>query len=142
MYSAGAGAPARPQKSKALGAIGLGIVLVTGVIMCALCWVIGDAMATFLVESGVDLRAAQDTGDLISDARVMEFADGLGIQTAIVQGCAILGFAGWIVSIVAAITGRGRAMGVIGLIVGIFVPIVAFGVGIMGLLPALEGIGA
>ncbi|HEY5484207.1 MAG TPA: hypothetical protein VIK31_10420, partial [Propionibacteriaceae bacterium] len=49
-----------------------------------------------------------------------------GIWTLLIYGSGLLGFVGWIVGIVAVATKRGRAFGVVTIILGVLAPIAAF----------------
>ncbi len=111
-----AAAPAQ-RRSPVLGIVGFGIVVVTGIIAILIGLMMADPMGAIiqLVPPG--------TTEVDVDTIPPELMEPLA---GLVAGLGMAGFAGligWIISIVAAITNRGRGWAVAGIILGILAPI-------------------
>lgn len=132
MYS-----PAPERKSSTLGFIGLGLVVVCAVAVIGSAAMIGSAFGDLMTSLGVDAQNI-DQRTLANDPRFIEFMNQTEMLWLVVQVASFLGLAGWIVSIVATATKRGRAAGVWGIILGVLAPVIALIIGIATMWPAIE----
>jgi len=110
------GPPAKPR-SPILGIVGLGIVVVTGIIAILIGFSMAGPMAelmAYVPPGSTQIDASRLPPELL-EAMVGPMT-GLGLAS-------FAGFVGWIISIVAAATNRGRGWGVAGIILGILAPI-------------------
>lgn len=124
--AAGAGAvPAR--RSSLLGIIALVVVAVCGVAGIALSYQFGHAYALVAAQLGISTQGpTPSTAELQNDPR---FAAFVTTQMGVIQGImavCVAGLVGWVLAIVATATRRGRAFGIIGIILGIAAPIGMF----------------
>jgi len=103
------------KKSPLLGTIALVIVAVAGIGAVVTAQNLGHQL---VLTAGPDW-ATNYTG--LTDQQVSELQSPFLIGFAF----AVIGIVGWIISIVATATKRGRPMGIAGLILGIVAPIVA-----------------
>ena len=112
------------KKSSALGMISLAMV--------GICLIIVSA---YMFSSGNLIGQISPNGDL-TDQQTQGVVDQLGLGfliLTIVSG--VVGFAGWIIGIVATAIKRGRAFGVTAIIVGALAPLIAFGAMVIALIP-------
>ena len=113
-------APVTPAKrSPILGIVALAIVVICGIVLSAAMWRLGGLVGGLVAQGTVDPNNQTE----LQSAILNELG---GVWTLLVNGSGILGFAGWIMGIVAVATKRGRAFGVITIILGVLAPIAAF----------------
>lgn len=130
--------PSAPERrSSMLGLIGLGLVLVCAIALIASAAVLGSAFGDLMVSLGIDAQNI-DEQTLANDPRFDAFVDETAMLWLLAQGAAFLGFVGWIISIVATATKRGRVPGIWGIILGVLAPIIAMIIGIATMWPAIE----
>ena len=111
------GSVAAPVKrSPVLGIIGLVIVVVCGVVITAYMWRAGGLFGQAAV-GGVVNPTQQQSTQIVNQL-------GMGFLVAVVASM-VLGLVGWIMGIVATATKRGRAFGVVTIILGVLAPIAA-----------------
>lgn len=111
-------APAKPR-SAVLGIIGFAIVAIAGAIIVMLGLSVSGPMAAIM--SLVPPGTTQIDPETIPPELMEQLAGpmtGMGMAS-------FAGFVGWIVSIVATVTKRGRGWGVAGIILGIIAPVAA-----------------
>jgi phage-related minor tail protein len=94
------------------------LVVVCGIALSVSTWHLGGAVGQLAVSGAFDPTNQAEL------QRAMMSQIG-GIWTVLINGSALLGFAGWIIGIVATATKRGRAFGVVTIILGILAPIIA-----------------
>ena len=117
--------PMPAERSKTLGIVGLGIVVVAGLMMIIAAWSIGGGYGQFLQEVGPSITDMNEQ-DLVNDPRLEEYMmQAAGPALAILAG-ALMGFIGWIISIVAVVQRRGRGYGIAGIVLGLIAPVAAF----------------
>ena len=107
------------KKSPILGIIGLALVVICGIVLTASLWRMGGLLGQLAVDGTVDVTSQEQLQSAVLDQLG-------GVWAILVSGSGILGFAGWIVGIVAVATKRGRALGVVTIILGVLAPIAAF----------------
>ncbi|GAB3821680.1 hypothetical protein GCM10028820_30670 [Tessaracoccus terricola] len=132
MYQQGGDPEERPAT---LGLIGMAVVLVAAVVMCVVAWMAGQDMGELFLAAGVDPEN-MDPDALANDPVFQEWVARATGLWSIVLLCAVGGLVGWIISIVATATRRGRGFGIVGIIVGVVAPIVAFFVFVAAMVPA------
>ena len=122
-------APTRPAKrSPILGFLGLAVVVICAIILSASLWRMGGMIGQLAVNGTIDTTDAT----AVQAAVLSELG---GIWTLLVYGSGLLGFVGWILGIVATATNRGRALGVVTIILGVLAPFVAIGALVMAIAP-------
>jgi len=104
-----------------------------------LAWMIGSDMAELFIEIARQSGPVSEEA-IASDPRFQDYIATSVMQWTVVQLACLAGLAGWIVSIVATATRRGRVAGIWGIVLGIVAPIAAFAVGIAAMVPALSQI--
>ena len=112
----GTAAPAK--RSPILGIVSLAIVVISGVILTVYLYKIGMVAGPYAVNGALDTSTQPQ---LVQD--VMNQLGG--ILAALGNASGAVGFAGWIMAIVATATKRGRAFGVTAIILGVLAPIIA-----------------
>ena len=130
--TAGAYGTAPPAKrSPILGFLALAVVLICGVVLSVSLWRMGGLLGQLAVNGTVEITSqTQLQGAVLSQLG--------GIWTLLVYGSGLLGFVGWIVGIVAVATKRGRAFGVVTIILGVLAPIAAFAAMFAAMAPYLS----
>ena len=119
------------KKSPILGIAAFGVVLVALVVVCIAAQPLGSIMADLVLSTGsTQIDSVTATEILIEQAPV---------QTALMNFW-LVGFAGWVTGIVAAIIGRGRLWGVLAVVVGTLAPFIMFGVMLAAMMPALSAV--
>ncbi len=113
------GAAAAPVKrSPVLGIIALAIVAICGVVLTLYLWRVGGVAGPFAVNGALDTSTQPEL-----QQEVMNQLGGVWPTLGGASG--FVGFVGWILGIVAVATKRGRAFGVMAIILGILAPIIA-----------------
>lgn len=114
---------------------------VLGIIALALVVICGIGLSVGMFQFGALI------GQMIKDGSINS-SDQPAIQNAIIQKIGsgtmmllnvigIFGFVGWIMGIVATVTKRGRAFGIVAIILGVIAPLAAFGAIALGMAPYL-----
>lgn len=138
-YGQGMYAPVPQQKPGTLGAVGVGLVGVSGLVLLVLAWMIGSDMGELFID--IARQGGQVSEETIAaDPRFEQYIATSMVQWTVVQLVCLAGFVGWIISIVATATRRGRGAGIWGIVLGIISPIAGFIVGIIAMVPALTQI--
>ena len=119
------------KRSPILGIIALLVVLICGVVL---------SMSLFRMGGLLGQLAVNGTVEISSQTQLQEevLSQLGGIWTLLVYGSGLLGFVGWIVGIVAVATKRGRAFGVVTIILGVIAPIAAFAAMFAAMAPYLS----
>lgn len=122
-------APAK--KSPALGIIGLLTVVVCGIVLSVFLWKVGAIAGPFVVDGAIpaDQQSAMGTEIVLQLGSVWPGLGGLS---------SFLGLVGWILGIVATATKRGRAFGIIAIVLGALAPFIAFGAFTAALVPYVK----
>jgi len=107
------------KRSPILGIIALLVVLICGVVLSVSLFRMGGLLGQLAVNGTVEISSQTQ----LQEAVLSQLG---GIWTLLVYGSGLLGFVGWIVGIVAVATKRGRALGVVTIILGVLAPIAAF----------------
>ena len=116
------GATAAPTKrSPILGLIALALVVISGIVLSLYAWQIGSVLGAYVVSGTLSINQYNQTE--IAQQIVSQLGSGFAALGSWSIG---VGFVGWILGIVATATKRGRAFGVLAIILGILAPIVAF----------------
>src|SRR5664280_505431 len=111
------GTPAA-KRSPILGIIALLVVLICGVVLSVSLFRMGGLLGQLAVNGTVEISSQTQLQE--------EVLNQLGgIWTLLIYGSGLLGFVGWILGIVAVATKRGRALGVVTIILGVLAPIAA-----------------
>lgn len=134
LYSTGGSAA--PGRSPVLGWVGLGIVLVCGIIVVAVAATMGAAFGELIAVVGPQIETMTDQ-ELANHPQFAAFMQDTGVPFMLAQVGSLVGFAGWVVSIVAVATKRGRGQGIWGIILGVLAPITAGIVAISTMWPAI-----
>ncbi|MFZ1411507.1 MAG: hypothetical protein WAS07_08620, partial [Micropruina sp.] len=131
-YPVGASYPpiAPAAKSPLLGMAALGLVVICGVAMSAVLWQLGGLLGELVTsgqidpndQEGMQMMLMERVGPLLS----------LGLNASM-----LVGFAGWVMGIIATATQRGRSYGVWAIILGILAPIIAFTLMMVAFFPYL-----
>ena len=119
--------PAPVKKSPVLGIVGLSLVGVALVAAIASMQPVVGVLATVITTSGLENVDQQYLAELLN-----EQAAGPAV---IFHLATILGFAGWITGIVAAVTNRGRLWGVLAIVAGVLAPVVLIAAMVAMLMP-------
>ena len=122
-------APAR--KSPILGMVAFGIVLVALVMVSLAAQPLGTIMADLVLSTG--------STQIDSVTATEMLAQRAPVQMAMLNFW-LVGFAGWVTGIVAAIIGRGRLWGVLAIVVGTIAPFIMFGVMLAAMMPAISAV--
>ncbi len=120
-YPATSGYSAKPEarKSPVLGIVGFAVVALAGIISVILGLVMADPMAAIVAM--VPPGTTQIDMSTIPPALLDQLTGPMsGFMLA-----GLAGIGGWVVSIIAAVTNRGRGWGIAGIIVGIIAPVAA-----------------
>src|SRR5664280_2550309 len=106
------------KRSPILGIIALLVVLICGVVLSVSLFRMGGLLGQLAVNGTVEISSQTQLQE--------EVLNQLGgIWTLLIYGSGLLGFVGWILGIVAVATKRGRALGVVTIILGVLAPIAA-----------------
>jgi len=106
------------KRSPILGIIALLVVLICGVVLSVSLFRMGGLLGQLAVNGTVEISSqTQLQEEVLSQLG--------GIWTLLIYGSGLLGFVGWILGIVAVATKRGRALGVVTIILGVLAPIAA-----------------
>lgn len=124
--------PVQPERSPILGMVGLGVVAIS--LIASLIAVV--PIGQFIV-ANMDLSAVPS--DPETTARLAELmSQQLGLQAAVLNLAGFTGFAGWVTSIVATFTRRGRLWGIIGMVLGVLSPIILVIAMMAAMMPGIE----
>jgi hypothetical protein len=107
------------KRSPILGIIGLALVVICGIVLSFSLWRMGGLIGQMAVNGTVEINSQAQ----LQEAVLSQLG---GVWTILVNGSGLLGFVGWIIGIVAVATKRGRALGVVTIILGVLAPIAAF----------------
>ena len=108
------------KRSPILGIIALAVVVICAVVLSMYLWQVGGIAGQVAVNGTIDTSNSAALQALVLSQ--------LGGWSLIGSLSAFLGFVGWIIGIVAVATKRGRAFGVVTIILGVLAPFVALGV--------------
>jgi hypothetical protein len=115
------GATVAPTKrSPILGLIALALVVISGIVLSLYAWQIGSVLGAYVV--GGTLSVNQYNQTEIAQQIISQLGSGFAALGSWSIG---VGFVGWILGIIATATKRGRAFGVLAIVLGILAPIVA-----------------
>ena len=117
--SAGAYGTPPVKRSPILGIIALAVVVICAVVLSMYLWQVGGIAGQVAVNGTIDTSNSAELQALVLSQ--------LGGWSLIGSLSAFLGFVGWIIGIVAVATKRGRAFGVVTIILGVLAPFVALG---------------
>jgi len=106
------------KRSPILGIIALAVVVICAVVLSMYLWQVGGIAGQVAVNGTIDTSNSAELQALILSQ--------LGGWSVIGSLSGFLGFVGWIIGIVAVATKRGRAFGVVTIILGVLAPIAAF----------------
>lgn len=122
---------ARAPRSPVLGMIGLGLVVVSTIAM-----IVAIIPITQFIIATADLSAGS-TG--VNNAYLTELLlEQLPMQALALNVFGFTGLAGWVISIIATATRRGRGWGVFGIILGILAPLIIVGAMMAVMFPAMQ----
>lgn len=128
-----AGAAPRPG---GLGLVGLGLVVVAMVVDAVLFHQLGQGIGQLLLQLNIDPTSV-DQADfqqrVQSSPEFLQFAADNETSVRVLMLFLAVGLVGWVISIVAAATRRGRPAGIAGILVGIAAPVVILIAGAMGM---------
>ena len=119
------------KKSPILGIAAFGVVLVALVVVCIAAQPLGSIMADLVLSTG--------STQIDSVTATEMLAQRAPVQMAMLNFW-LVGFAGWVTGIVAAIIGRGRLWGVLAIVVGTIAPFIMFGVMLAAMMPAISAV--
>jgi hypothetical protein len=105
------------KRSPILGIIALAVVVICAVVLSMYLWQVGGIAGQVAVNGTIDTSNQAELQALVLSQ--------LGGWSLIGSLSAFLGFVGWIIGIVAVATKRGRAFGVVTIILGVLAPIAA-----------------
>lgn len=128
-------APVPQERPGTLGLVGVGLVGVSALVLMVLAWILGGDLADLVVDVGGDRTVSQ--GTVTSDPRFEQYIATSMVQWTVVQLACLAGLVGWVISIVATASRRGRAAGIWGIVLGIIAPIAAFIVFVVAMVPSL-----
>jgi hypothetical protein len=95
------------------------LVVICGIVLSLSLWRMGGLVGQMAVNGTVEINNQTELqGAVLSQLG--------GVWIILVNGSGLLGFVGWIIGIVAVATKRGRALGVVTIILGVLAPIAAF----------------
>jgi len=107
------------------------VVLICGVVLSVSLFRMGGLLGQLAVNGTVEISSqTQLQEEVLSQLG--------GIWTLLVYGSGLLGFVGWIIGIVAVATKRGRAFGVVTIILGVLAPIAACVAMFAAMMPYLQ----
>ena len=119
------------KRSPILGIIALLVVLICGVVLSVGLFRMGGLLGQLAVNGTVEISSQTQ----LQEAVLSQLG---GIWTLLVYGSGLLGFVGWIIGIVAVATKRGRAFGVVTIILGVLAPIAACVAMFAAMMPYLQ----
>jgi hypothetical protein len=121
------------KRSPILGLIALALVVISGIVLSLYAWQIGSVLGRFVVGGSLSVNEFNQTE--IAQQIVSQLGTGFASLGSL---SIVVGLIGWILGIVATATKRGRAFGVLAIILGILAPIVAFGLLFLVLAPYMS----
>ena len=113
------------KRSPILGIIALAVVVICAVVLSMYLWQVGGIAGQVAVNGTIDTSNQAELQALVLSQ--------LGGWSLIGSLSAFLGFVGWIIGIVAVATKRGRAFGVVTIILGVLAPFIALGALVAGM---------
>lgn len=120
-------AAAPPQrKSSILGIIALGVVTAATIVGSVLTFQFGTGFMDLMHQMGYTVGNMPSQSRLNTDPRVLRFMTQAAPVMQSIGLASVVGFAGWITSIVATATRRGRGYGIGGIILGVLAPVIMF----------------
>ncbi|MCC2592881.1 hypothetical protein LKO27_05570 [Tessaracoccus sp. OS52] len=128
------------ERSGTLGVVGLVIVIVAAVALLICSWLLGQALSDLFLAIGQDPTAI-NSEELARDPRFQEFANQASGQWLIASLAVVGGLVGWIMSIVATATRRGRGFGIMGIVLGVLAPVLALITLTVAMWPAMVAFG-
>jgi len=128
--TAGAYGTPPAKRSPILGIIALAVVVICAVVLSMYLWQVGGIAGQVAVNGTIDTSNQAELQALVLSQ--------LGGWSLIGSLSAFLGFVGWIIGIVAVATKRGRAFGVVTIILGVIAPIAAFAAMFVAMAPYLQ----
>jgi hypothetical protein len=124
--------PAQSEKrSPVLGTAALVLVMVCGVVLSWAMWRLGGLVGLMAVNGSVDLSSQTQ----VQQAVLQQLG---GTWSILLNGSMFLGFAGWVMGIVATATKRGRAFGVMAIVLGVLAPFAAIGALVAAMAPYIS----
>ncbi|MCC6495869.1 MAG: hypothetical protein IT193_06375 [Propionibacteriaceae bacterium] len=123
---------AAARKSPILGWVAFGIVLVSLIVVTLSAQTIGSIMSDVVIATG------STNLDSITLAEIL--SEQAPLQSTMLSLGSTVGFAGWVLGIVAAIMGRGRLWGVLAIVIGTLAPFIMMGVMMLAMMPAFTAI--
>ena len=118
------------KRSPILGIIALAVVVICAVVLSMYLWQVGGIAGQVAVNGTIDTSNQAELQALVLSQ--------LGGWSLIGSLSAFLGFVGWIIGIVAVATKRGRAFGVVTIILGVLAPIAACVAMFAAMMPYLQ----
>ena len=118
------------KRSPILGIIALAVVMICAVVLSMYLWQVGGIAGQVAVNGTIDTSNQAEIQALVLSQ--------LGGWSLIGSLSAFLGFVGWIIGIVAVATKRGRAFGVVTIILGVLAPIAACVAMFAAMMPYLQ----
>lgn len=132
MYQGGA-----PEERPAtMGLIAMAVVVISAIVLWVVSWMIGQDIGDLFVTTGLDPET-MDPDVLARDPEFQAWMTRAQALWTAVTLSVLAGIVGWILSIVAAASRRGRGFGVVGIIVGVLAPLIAFGLFFAGMWPSI-----
>lgn len=119
-------------KSAVLGIVSLAMVGLATIGGALTALPIGQAYAEVITIVGTTSIGPEDIPPSL--------ADSLAGPAAALTALSLMGFIGWILAIIATVTGRGRTWGVIALLLGVMAPFIIIFTMAAAMMPALESI--
>ena len=113
------------KRSPILGIIALAVVVICAVVLSMYLWQVGGIAGQVAVNGTIDTSNQAELQALVLSQ--------LGGWSLIGSLSAFLGFVGWIIGIVAVATKRGRAFGVVTIVLGVLAPFIALGALVAGM---------
>ncbi len=127
-------------RSSVLGIVGLIVVLLSTGALAAAAWSFGVGLGDFFLELA-ETGVPRDQAELMNDPRLIAYAESTGATMGAIALSVLAGVTGWIVSIVATATRRGRVPGIAGIVVGLLSLPVAYGAFTLAMGPAMSQLG-
>lgn len=125
------------ERPGTLGLVAMSVVVIAGVVLAVVAWMMGQQIGELFATTNLDPEAV-DPDELANDPRFREWITRAGVQWNIVTFSVLGGIVGWVLSIVATATRRGRSFGIVGIIVGIAAPLIAVATFFGGMWPYIS----
>lgn len=111
-------APVPVRRSATLGVVALVLVAISAVALIFTSWVMAVDFRDFFMELAAT-RGRITEDELLNDPALMAYAERATIGFLILVVACLAGFVGWVLSIVATASNKGRAFGIAGIVAGI-----------------------